>query len=375
MARRRLILLAVIVLTAGLSGLVVRPVDRAGRDRLPASLTDREFWQLTVDVSEPGGSFRSDNLLSNERSLQTAIPELVAGVGAGRVYLGVGPEQNYTYIAALKPAMAFIIDVRRGNMNLHLFYKAAFELSPDRAAFVSRLFSRRLSEKPRPDASAAELLVAVGMAERSETFFTQNLEAITAHLVKTHGFALTADDLEWVEYVAGAFFRYGPSINYSSTGGFGGPGGRGGFGGFGGRSQATYVDLMTATDANGQARSYLASEDLFQVVRDLHRRNLLVPVVGDFAGEKALRGIARYLRARDATVAAFYLSNVEDYLRRSGTWMEFCANAASLPIDSKSLFVRSVRGGMGGRWPGPGPGLGSEVTTIASTVEACRASR
>lgn len=375
MARRRLILLAVIVLTASLNGLVVRPVDRAGRDRLPASLTDREFWQLIVDVSEPGGSFRSDNLLSNERSLQTAIPALVAGVGAGRVYLGVGPEQNYTYIAALKPAMAFIIDVRRGNMNLHLLYKAVFELSADRAAFVSRLFSRNLSEKPEPDASAAELLVAVGMAERSEAFYKQNLDAITAHLVKTHGFAVTADDLEWVEYVLGAFFRHGPSINYSSTGGFGGPGSRGGFGGFGGRSQPTYVELMAATDGNGQARSYLASEDLFQIVRNLHRRNLLVPVVGDFAGEKALRGIARYLRSRDATVAAFYLSNVEDYLRRSGTWMEFCGNAASLPIDAKSLLVRSVRGGMAGRWPSPGPGLGSEVVTIASMVASCRASR
>ena len=265
--------------------------------------------------------------------------------------------------------MAFIIDVRRGNMNLHLLYKAAFELSADRAAFVSRLFSRKLTEKMDPNAAAADLLVAVGMAERSETFYRQNVEAITAHLVKTHGFALTADDVEWIEYVLGAFFRFGPAINYSSTGGFGGPGGPGGFGGFGGRSQPTYAELMSATDGDGQARSYLASDDRFQVVRDLHRRNLLVPVVGDFAGEKALRGIARYLRARDATVAAFYLSNVEDYLRRSGTWLQFCNNATSLPIDAKSLFVRAARRGRG--WPGGG--LSSEAVSIATVVEGCRA--
>ena len=57
--------------------------------------------------------------------------------------MGVGPEQNFTYIAALKPAMAFIVDVRRGNLQMHLMYKALFEMSADRPDFVSRLFSRK----------------------------------------------------------------------------------------------------------------------------------------------------------------------------------------------------------------------------------------
>src|SRR6186997_1494954 len=33
---------------------------------LPQRLSDRDFWQLSTDLSEPNGSFRSDNLLSNE---------------------------------------------------------------------------------------------------------------------------------------------------------------------------------------------------------------------------------------------------------------------------------------------------------------------
>ena len=58
------------------------------------------------------------------------------------MYLGVGPEQNFPYIIALKPGMAIIFDMRRGNLHEHLLYKAMFELSNDRADFLSRLFSR-----------------------------------------------------------------------------------------------------------------------------------------------------------------------------------------------------------------------------------------
>jgi len=110
---------------------------------LPEKLSDADYWLLISDLSEPGGSFRSDNLVSNEIYMQTIIPELQTVVKPGRVYLGVGPEQNFTYIAALKPRMVFIIDVRRGNLHTQMMYKALFELSRDRADFVSKLFSKQ----------------------------------------------------------------------------------------------------------------------------------------------------------------------------------------------------------------------------------------
>ena len=112
---------------------------------MPAQLTDQEFWRLVDDFSEPNGYFRSDNLLSNENAYQHVIPTLQANLPTGGVYLGVGPEQNFTYLVALRPRIAFIVDIRRGNMNLHLLYKAFIELSSDRADFLSRLFAR-----PRP---------------------------------------------------------------------------------------------------------------------------------------------------------------------------------------------------------------------------------
>jgi len=71
---------------------------------------------------------------------------------------------------------------------------------------------------------------------------------------------------------------------------------------------------MTQTDLQGRPHSYLASEENFQVLRDYETKNLIVPLVGDFAGDKALRSVGRFLRQHGATVGAFYTSNVESYL-------------------------------------------------------------
>src|SRR5690348_2661086 len=110
---------------------------------IPDKIPDDQFWKLSTDMSEPDGTFRSDNLLSNEIFFQYVIPDLLKTAKTERAYLGVGPEQNFTYIAALKPKIAIIVDIRRGNLDLHLMYKAIFELSKDRADFVAMLFSKK----------------------------------------------------------------------------------------------------------------------------------------------------------------------------------------------------------------------------------------
>src|SRR5262249_34338415 len=106
-------------------------------------IDDESFWRLITTFSEPEGTFRYENLLSNEASYQRVIPALKNLARSDGVYIGVGPEQNFTYIAALEPELAFIVDIRRQNMVEHLLYKALFEMSGDRAEFVSYLFSRK----------------------------------------------------------------------------------------------------------------------------------------------------------------------------------------------------------------------------------------
>jgi hypothetical protein len=332
MLRRRLALSGVIAAVVSAWYLSVQPSAGAGSAALPQQLADKDFWALSASLSEPNGYFRSDNLVSNEIWMQHVIPDLLKATQPSRVYLGVGPEQNFTYIAAMKPAMVFIVDVRRGNLHLHLMYKALFELSADRAEFVGRLFAKKRPDGLSAKSSALEIFNAYSEVPTSETLYKDNLKAVQDHLMKTRGLSLSDDDLKGIEYVAYSFYWYGPGIHYSSSGGRGG------------RSMPTYFDLMVSTDAAGRSRSYLATEEAFLVLKNLHAKNLFVPVVGNFGGPKALRAVGKYLKDHGGTVGAFYLSNVEQYLDQQGLWPAFCGNVATLPLDDQSTFIRSVRG-------------------------------
>ena len=298
---------------------------------LPSRLTNPDFWSLMTTMSEPDGHFRSDNLVSNEIKYEWVIPELQRRLKPGGVYIGVGPEQNFTYIAALKSAIAFIVDVRRGNTDMHLMYKALFELAPDRAGFVSLLLSR-----PRPagltaTSSAMEIFGAFSTIDPSERMLGGTLASIRNQLSTVHGFPLAGEDLMQIETILRVFYLAGTRIQYSP------------YGSFGGTTQPSYAELMSATDETGEARSFLANESTFAFVKDLEQRNLIVPLIGDFAGPKTLRAIGEYARSRRATVSAFYISNVEEYLP-GAAGNRFCVNVASLPTTPDSVFIRAVRG-------------------------------
>jgi hypothetical protein len=311
--------------------LVAAPQGAATAHGIPARLSDREFWRLVVDMSEAGGHFQSDNLVSNELTFQWVIPELQRHWTEGRAYLGVGPDQNFTYLTALQPSIAFIVDIRRDNLRLQLMYKALIELSPTRGVFLSRLFSRPPPALP-VDATAGEWLTAFEQVAVSTDALQQTLTLVRNHLIVQHGFALTKEDLSGIEYVMSSFAYGGPSLTYGNVAR---PAGRSG------RYYPSYQDLMEATDQAGVARSYLADEVLYGRLRAMQMRNLVVPVVGDFVGTKALRQVGAYLKTHRAVVGTIYTSNVEQYLFQYGTWPAYYENVAALPLDAASLFVRS----------------------------------
>ncbi len=336
---------------------------RLAAQELPSRLDDGTFWKLIADFSEPGGYFRSDNFVSNEMAFQYVIPTLQKSTKPGGVYLGVGPDQNFTYIVALKPRISFIFDIRRGNLQEHLLYKAVIELSRDRADFLSLLFSR-----PRPPgldttATADVLLNAYAGVASSDTLYQKNLKAVKAWLMTHHGFALGDSDIAGIEYVYSAFSAAGPDLTYN----FGS--GRGGGGGYG-RGMPTYADLMVQTDGQGGHRSYIASEANYRTLREMELNNVVVPLVGNFAGEKAIRAVASWLKERRATVTAFYLSNVEQYLwNGSQDGRKFFDNVAALPLDTSSTFIRAVFNGGG---YGAGGGMRGP-TILASMMDQLKA--
>ena len=178
---------------------------------------------MVSEFSEEGGFFQSDNFISNETTFQYVVPDLVRTLGQGGVYMGVGPDQNFTYIVALQPRISFIVDIRRGAMQQHLMYKALFELSRDRAEFLSLLFSR-----PRPPGlsdttSVTALFDAYALQAPDSAAYWRNLEAIKSRLTKVHGFTISADDFAGLEYVFTSFYNAGPDITYNYGTGRGAP--------------------------------------------------------------------------------------------------------------------------------------------------------
>ena len=341
MTRRTLLAIALLILAPVVRSQPVAPAAQTSANRLPVRLSGAEFFKLIAELSEPDGHFRSDNLVSNELYAQRVIPELMRLARPGRAYLGVGPEQNFTYIAAVRPAMAFIIDVRRGNLRLHLMYKALFELSADRAEFVSRLFSIKRPSGLGRQSSVQQIMDAYTDDKLlpSQDLFKQNIGAIRRLLASKSERGVTEADLKGVEAVFHEFYSRGLAIRYEVM-----PGSSGSF--------PSYVEIVAATDDASVPRGFLATEESFALIKELQSRNLIVPVVGDFAGPKAIRAVGKYLRARHAIVSAFYVSNVEQYLRRDGRLEAFCGSASTLPIDDRSSFIRSERGGFASRGGG-----------------------
>src|SRR5262249_43555035 len=215
---------------------------------------------------------------SNETSYQYVLPELMKTARTGGAYLGVGPEQNFTYIAALQPRIAFIIDIRRDMMLEHLMYKAVFEMSSDRVDFVSKLFSRKRPEGLTVDSPVRTIFQAYAAVPADPALAEQNLTGILSRLKMDHHFQLSADDEKRIRAIYLMFLREGV-ISFSSS--FMSPG---------------YAALMTMTDFAGKNWSYLATKESYDRVRVMHQKNLIVPLVGDFAGPKTIRMTGQYLK-------------------------------------------------------------------------------
>ena len=352
-------------------------------ETLPPQLSDSEFWGLIADSSEDGGTFLSENFLSNERGFQYVIPPLLQTIQSGGVYMGVGPEQNFTYMSAFHPKIAFVVDIRRQNMIEHLLYKAVFEMSPNRVEFMSRLFSRKAPAELNADSSVDELFSAFAALPLEPEYHQKNLQSVKDLLWKEHKFGLTTEDEASLEHVYDAIVKAGTTLGYSvsdpnlanriittrifdvatgtsdvavlSAGDLetairlfrfpvnpadpqGGTATRVNVSAF-----PTYTDLMTATDGSGVNRSYLASEGNYRIVREMQKNNLIVPLVGDFAGPKAIQAVGKYLNDHNATVSVFYLSNVEQYLTPTEKLKRFYENVATLPLNSSSSFIRSAQ--------------------------------
>jgi hypothetical protein len=361
----RLLLALAAALTAARLPIAAQQVPAvATTASLPTKIADADYWKTINDLAEPGGYFRiPDNFTSNEIEVGWIFSRLQETKVNGGVYLGVGPEQNLSYIAAIRPKLAVLFDIRRQAMVQHQIFKAIFELSPDRADFLQMVFA-----KPRP----AKLDTATEIQPMWDAYWyiptdtalaRKNYARIVDHLTKTHGFTFTEYEMQMMKNVYDAFIAYGPVITTNG----GQSGGR--------QPSNTFADMTGYSyDASGKPRSFLSSEDNYRYVRNMHLNNLILTVTGDFGGPKAIRAVADWLKARNGVVSAFYVSNVEQYLFMDGKQNAFYANVATLPMDDKSVFIRpySMRNYNNG---GGSYGTTNSLCPIAGFLRAVNAGR
>lgn len=309
---------------------------------LTESLSAGEFSRMISDFSEEGGYFMSDNFTSSEDSYLTIVDKLQELAVTGGAYIGVGPEQNFTYIAKIRPRIAFIVDIRRQAMIQHLMYKAIFHLSPTRAHFLSYLLSRPIPQEKAPDADAPldEILTFFENISADNKTYTENLAAIRKTIEVDFRFPLSTEDQASLEYVYRSFRTFGFDIGFDVI--------RFDVGGRRGRRYGRFPrlrDLLAMRDLKGKQESFIAGKEDYDFVRSMQRRNLIIPVVGDFSGKKALAAVGDYLRKRKITLSLFYVSNVEIVLFDWGSFeqfSDFVQNVKKLPTDERSLLLRST---------------------------------
>jgi hypothetical protein len=302
----------------------------AGTGAIPAQSKDhRSFAALITRLSEPGGYFDSDNLISNETSYLHVLGKLREIGVHGGVYIGVGPDQNFSYIAKIRPRMAVIIDIRRDNMLQQLMFKALMERARNRIEYLCLLFGKPFpKDRGWEQRGIKDLADYIDNTASDQKLFDRTTKEI-GRMVRSFDSDITPNDMEVIDRIEKAFFASGLEIRYSSH--FRPP-----------RSiYPTYRDLLLERDLSGNLNSYLNSEDDFKYVKRLEDQDLIVPAVGDLAGPKALKAIGNYIAEIKEHVSAFYTSNVEFYLSREGTFDKYAENLKSLPIDEHSVIIRS----------------------------------
>ena len=294
-----------------------------------AKHTEIELATLSAQLSEPGGYFDTDNLISNESSYLQVADQLDHAVPTGGVYVGVGPDQNFSYVARVRPRHAFILDIRRQNLLEHLLFAALFARADDPYHYLCLLFSRSCPRATPDGAWRGAERTLQALAPPSEAAFAANLRAAYQHIEGPLEFALRAQDRDDIRRIYRAFFEDQAEIRFRS---FGRPRAT---------HQPTYRTLLRARSPSGRFGSFLDSPEDYRFVRDLSRSQRIVPVVGAFDGPHALRAIGRWVRARGLTVSAFYASNVEFYLMRDHAFERFVANLRELPNRPDSLLIRA----------------------------------
>lgn len=284
---------------------------------------DQSFGERIHALSQPETGPHADNFLTNEESYLRVANDLAERFPEGTVYLGVGPDQNFSYIAHARPAWAFILDYRRRNTRLHLLHKALFALCRDRVEYLSWLLARH----PRslsPSPTASELVEGFTDRPLNSGLLDQARREVERYL-RPLGIL---SDREWEDLWSIQARLAGPGLNarflalpiYPSFG-----------------------QLIQSKSRRGNPAHLLAEDTLFDRVRRLQIQDRITPIVADFSREASLIALSDWLRSRRLCVGALYISDVEFFLLKAGqrSWRNYIGNLEALPWAEGAVLIRT----------------------------------
>lgn len=303
------------------------------------------FAERIAALSGPAGYFDTDNLISNERSYLHAISDLREAGVRGGLYLGVGPDQNFSYIAEIEPELAIIVDIRADNVLQHLMYKAMFHAARNRVEFLALLTGRPVPGEVETwlDASLDDVLDYVDGQTPTEVS-RAHARQVVDETIRSFGHPIPSGDSATIARFHGEFIDAGLDLRFRSHG----------------RAPQfyypTYRELLEEVDREGRPASYVATEERFQRVRELQLANRIVPIVGDLGGEVALARVGEHARSLGLEVSALYTSNVEFYLFADRTFLPFVRNLEALPLARRSVIIKSYFRGFQAGHPRQVPG-------------------
>jgi hypothetical protein len=313
------------ILTALCLSLIFSPIF-AGPPRTEVRpLAADRFNAIIHRISEDGGYFWNDNYVSNEASYLHPLSKMEELGIHGGIYIGVGPDQNFTYIAKIRPRYSFILDIRRQNWLEHMFFKALFHLASDRSHYLSLLLSRPVAPRSfgTETYTVQDLVRYFKTAPADYSLFGATQSRIRSFLNSGCRLNLTEQDLGIIEKIHLAFYSRGLSIKYDFI------------------PVSTYGDLLMEKDLDGRMQNFLNSPEDFRYIKQSEEENRIIPIVADFAGPHAFKALGTFLKENNEKVKVIYASNVEQYLVRSTEWPNFIQNVKELPLDDRAVFIRA----------------------------------
>lgn len=317
---------------------------------------DREAAPAGVvrSLSEEETGPPAENLVSNEDSYASCAVELQRRAPIGGVYLGVGPDQNFSLMTSARSTLALVVDYRRRNLLLHLLHKALMALAADRIAYLSLLTARAVAPAGAAAWSGAALAEAFRRAAMDRSRLNQAAEEVRRYLRPLD--LLHGDDWPSLETIHAKLAGAGMSARFLGL-----------------ASYPTLGRMLAATDRRGVPGHFLASEERYQTVRDLQLGDRLLPIVGDLAGSGAMPRIAAWLARHRLALSVVYVSDVEFFLLRAGRFEGYVANLNAMPRLDGAVIVRTSTRPLDHPERTPGDQCTTVVRDLAAFLAAAKA--